>query len=86
MLCSDTCFLELGGIVSLKVTTKRYFRGEKLGRFKSFSCFSKAKTEECDQKYGSFYDKFGMIMLGSGKYCREVSGHASLKVAIDDSF
>ena len=29
MSCSETCFLELGARVSLKVATEGYFRGKK---------------------------------------------------------
>ena len=41
---------------------------------------------ECDQKYRSFSEKFGMIMLSSDRHFLEVRAHISLKVATDNSF
>ena len=59
---------------------------KKLWKFGFLGCFSKAKTEECDQKNWDFSDKVGMIMVVSVTYFLEKSAHVSLKVATDDSF
>ena len=48
--------------------------------------FSKAQTEQCDQKKISLSDKFGMLISGLDTYFREVSAHALLKVATETSF
>ena len=48
--------------------------------------FSKAKTEQCDQKKLSLSDKFGMLISGLDTYFLEVSAHALLKVATETSF
>ena len=83
--CSATYFLEVGARVSLKVATKGSLRGKKSAKKISFlGCFSKAKTEECDQNIWSLSDKFGNIMTGSDTYFMEVSAHVSLRVATDD--
>ena len=52
MPCSTTCFLEVGAHVSLKVATVVWH------------CFSKAKTEECNQKTRRFSDKSRMLLPG----------------------
>ena len=41
---------------------------------------------ECDQKYLSFSNRFGMLMPSSDTYFMEVSAHVSLKVATKSSF
>ena len=48
--------------------------------------FSKARTEECDQKNWNLSDKFGMIMHGWDIYSLEINAHLFLKVASNDSF
>ena len=48
--------------------------------------FSKAKTEQCDQKKLSLSDKFGMLISGLDTYFLEVSAHALLKVATETYF
>ena len=47
--------------------------------------FSKAKTEECDQKILSLSDKFGMLMSGLDTHFLEVNVHALLKIATKGS-
>ena len=46
----DTCFLEVGAHVSLKVATNDYFRDKETIKISTLGCFSETKTEECDQK------------------------------------
>ena len=41
---------------------------------------------ECDQKYLSFSNRFGMLMPSSDTYFMEVSAHVSPKVATKSSF
>ena len=60
--------------------------GKKLWKFRFYCCFSKAKTEECEQKIRSFSAKFGMLLPGSDTYFLEVSVDDSLKVAIKGYF
>ena len=55
-------------------------------KFRFSGCFSKAKTEDCDQKSWNFSNKHGMIMPGSDTYFLEVNAHVSLREATDDSF
>ena len=59
---------------------------KKLWKYRLSSCFSKAKTEEWDQKSRRFSDKYGMVMPGLDTYFLEVNAHVSLKVATDDCF
>ena len=42
---------------------------------------AKAKTEECDPKNPSFFDKSEMLLPGSDTYFQELSAHVSLKGA-----
>ena len=57
-----------------------------LSKVRILGCFSKAKTEECDQKVGNILDQFGINISCSAKYFLEVSAHVFLKVATGDSF
>ena len=75
--CLATYFLKQGARISLKVGTKVSQRGTKMQKFKGF--FSKAKTEECDQKDSFVSDKFGIIFL-------EVGAPVSSKIAMKGSF
>ena len=58
---SDTYFLEVGGRVSMKVATDDSFTDKKLWKFGFLGFLFKAKMEECNQKDGSFSDRFGML-------------------------
>ena len=78
--------MEVGAHVSLNVATKGSLRGKKLWKFTFLDCFSKAKTEECDQRTLFFSDKLAMLMPCSNTYFLEVSAHVSLKVATKDYF
>lgn len=62
--CSATLFREVGARLSLKVAIKASFIGW-LWKLRFFGYFGKAKIEEYKQKQLSFFDKFGMLMLGS---------------------
>ena len=53
---SDTYFLKVSEHVCLKVITKVCLRGKKNWKFRLLGCFSKAKTEDCDQKIQTFSD------------------------------
>ena len=47
---SDTCFLEASAHVSFKVATDDFFKDKEIiYKFRFSECFSKAKTEECDE-------------------------------------
>ena len=48
--------------------------------------FSKAKTEQSDQKKLSLSDNFGMLISGLDTFFLEVRAHALLKVATETSF
>ena len=47
---SDIYFLEVSAHISLKVATDDSFRDKETMKILFYSCFSKAKPEECDQK------------------------------------
>ena len=83
--CSATYFLEVGARVSLKVATKGSFRGKKLWKFRFLGCFSKEKTEECDQKVWNVFDQFGITAPCSASSFLEVGARVSLKVATKGS-
>ena len=68
----------MGPRVSLKVATKVFLLVKTL-RFLEY--FSKAKTEECDQKSSSVSDKFGINTTCSTSYHLEVNAPVSLKAA-----
>ena len=61
MPCSATCVLEVGACFSLKVATKIFFRCKKTRKNEIFDCFTKAKTQTCDQEEWSVSDTFGKI-------------------------
>ena len=84
--CLATYHLEVGAPVSLNLPTKASFGGKKTLKSKFWGYFSKARTQECDQKKLSLSDKFGMLMSGLDIYFLEVSVHALLKVANKTSF
>ena len=83
---TGTFFLEVGASLSLKLATKRSFRGKKTWKFRFLGGFCKSKTEECDHKNWIFSDEFEMLMPGSNTHFLEVSVHVSLKVATKGSF
>ena len=61
--CSATYFLKVGERFSLKVATEATFRGKKTPENLDFlRCFSKARTEECDQKVRYVFDQFGITI------------------------
>ena len=59
---------------------------ENIGKSKFLGYFSKARTEECDQKELSWFDKFEMLMSGLDAYFLEANAHALLKIATKGSF
>ena len=79
--CSTTYFLEVGTRVSLKLTTKEFLRAKKLLKLSYWGCFSKAKTEECNQKVPDVFDQIGVDKPCSTTYFLEVGACVSLKVA-----
>ena len=54
--------------ILLKIASERFFRGKNTPKILIFRVFSKAKTEECDQKKWSDCDKFGMVISCSATY------------------
>ena len=74
-------FLEIGLHVSLKVATKVFLVVKILLKLRLLEYFSKAKTEECDQKSSSVSDKFGINTTCSTSYHLEVNAPVSLKAA-----
>ena len=79
--CSTKYFLEVGARVSLKLATKGFLRCKKLWKLNFSGCFSKAKTEECDQKVWNVFDQFGVGKPCSTTYFLEVGARVSLKLA-----
>ena len=75
----------MGAPVSLKVAIKVYFRGKELWKFNFLGWFSKAKTEECDQKVWNVFYQFGISIPCSATYFLEVGAHVSFKVATKGS-
>ena len=59
------------GLLQVKNSVKLRFLG----------CFSKGKTEECDQKVPNVFDQFDITISCSAIYSLEVGAHVSLKVA-----
>ena len=53
----DTYFLEVSDNAMLKVATKSSCRGKKLKKLTFLSYFSEAKTEDCNQKDWSVYNR-----------------------------
>ena len=83
--CSDTYFLEVGARVLLEVATKSFIRGKKLWKFRFLGCFSKEKTEECDQKVWNVFDQFDITIPCSDTYFLEVGARVSLQVVTKGS-
>ena len=54
---------------------------KKLWKIRFLGCFSKAKTEKCDQKVWNVFNQFTIIIPCSAAYFLEVGAHDSLKVA-----
>ena len=79
--CSATYFLDAGAHVSLKVDTKRSCRNKKLWKFSFSCCFSKAKTEKCDQQVWNVFHEFTVGKPCPATYFLEVGARASLKLA-----
>ena len=65
-----TCFLESShqGV---------FQRLKKLWNIRYLACFSKGKTEECDQENWSFSDKFGITIPCSATYFVEAGARVS---------
>ena len=91
--CSASFFLEVFACVSLKRSTKVFFRGKKLLKLRFLDYFSKTEMEECDQEDWNFSNKnwsdcnkFGMIIYSSAPYFLEVDVRFSLKVVIKASY
>ena len=61
--CSTTYFLEVGARVSFKLATKGFPIGKKLWKCSFSDCFSKRKTEECQQKHLSNIDQFSITTI-----------------------
>ena len=80
--CSTTYFLEVGARVSLKLATKGFLRGKNTLKIYLFRLFSKAKTEECDQKVSNVFDQFDIAKPFSTTHFLEVGARISLKLAI----
>ena len=57
-----------------------------LWKFSFLVNFSKAKTEQCDQKYWSFCDKIATLRVVSDRYFLEMIAQVSLNVATNDYF
>ena len=80
--CSTSCHLEVNAPVSLKAVSKEAsLRGKKLWKLRFSGYFSKAKTEECDQKNWSECNKIGMNISSTATNFLEVGACFSLKVA-----
>ena len=79
--CSSTYFLEVGARVSLKVATKGSLGGKNILKIKFLGCFSKAKTQECEQKVWNIFDQLGITIRCSPTYFLKVGARVSLKVA-----
>ena len=78
---SATYFPEVGAQVSLNVTTKGSIWGKKIWKCRFLGCFSKRKTEECDQKFWNIFYQFSINIPCSATYFLEVGVRLSLKVA-----
>ena len=85
MPCSATYFQEVGARVLFKVATKGSPRDKKLWKFRFLGCFSKAKTEECNQNVWNVFDQFGIIIPCTATYFLEVGARVSLKVVTKES-
>ena len=83
---TGTFFLEVGACLSLKLATKRSFRGKKTWEFRFLGGFCKSKTEECDHKNWIFSNEFEILMPGSNTNFLEVNVHVSLKATTKGSF
>ena len=72
---------------ALKVATKASFGdNEKLWQSRFLGCFSKAKTEEFNQKTWSVCNILGTTIRRSAHYYPEVSAHVPQKLATKSSF
>ena len=76
--------MEVDGHVSLKLATKGSLRSKKSWKFRCLGCFSKTKTEECNQNVWYAFDQFYITWPCSGSvtYLLEVGARVSLKVTI----
>ena len=72
--------LEVGVHVSLKLATKVFVRGKKTSKSWFLGCFSKAKTEECNENIWNVLDQFGINTPYWAIYLVEVGARVSLKV------
>ena len=80
--CSVTFFPKAGACFLLKVATKASFGGKgKLWRSRLLGYFSKAKTEEFNQKTWSVCNILDITLRGSAQYYTEMSAHVPQKVA-----
>ena len=69
----------------MKVTVKSLLRGKKLSKISSLGCFSKAKSEECNQKVWKIFDQFDVTILCLPTYFLKIGLHVLLKVATKGS-
>ena len=68
-----------------KQAQKGILEVKNLSKVRILGCFSKAKTEECDQKVGNILDQFGINISCSAKYFLEKAPRVSLKLATKES-
>ena len=86
LICSATLLLEVRVHLGLKIATEAFRGCRKLWKFR-FSCyFTKAKTEQCNQKDLFVFNKFGISIHCSATYFLRVGASVSLKVATKVSF
>ena len=85
--CSMTFFPKAGVHFLLKVAIKASFGGkEKLWQYRFLGYFSKAKTEEFNQKIWSVCNILGISIRRLAQYYPEVSAHVLQKAATKSSF
>ena len=77
----DTFFREVSAHTLLIVATKGSSGGKKSKNSAFLGCFSKVKSEECNQQNWSVSIRFGIIIPCSATYILEVAALVSLKVA-----
>ena len=79
-------FLKKVHVFHWKQPPKGFLEVKKLWKFRFYSCSSKTKTEECNQKIWNFSAKSGMPLPGSATYSLEVGARLSLKVVTKGCF
>ena len=83
--CSAIYFLDVRVHFSLKVATKGFLRVKKLWKLRFLGCFSKAKSEECNQNVWNVFYQFGITIPCSATYFLEAGARVLLKVATKGS-